>query len=45
MMRMTEDQWDSVINVNLKSAFNFTHAVTPIMMRQKMVALSTYLQW
>lgn len=35
MMRMTEEQWDVVINVNLKSAFNFTHAVTPIMMRQK----------
>ena len=35
MMRMTEEQWDMVINVNLKSAFNFIHAVTPIMMRQK----------
>ena len=35
MMRMTEQQWDAVINVNLKSAFNFVHAVTPIMMRQK----------
>lgn len=35
MMRMTEDQWDSVITVNLKSAFNFIHACTPIMMRQK----------
>ena len=35
MMRMTEEQWDSVINVNLKSAFNFIHAITPIMMRQK----------
>ncbi|MGL4327078.1 MAG: SDR family NAD(P)-dependent oxidoreductase, partial [Tannerellaceae bacterium] len=35
MMRMTEQQWDMVINVNLKSAFNFVHAVTPIMMRQK----------
>jgi len=35
MMRMTEEQWDLVINVNLKSAFNFVHAVTPIMMRQK----------
>lgn len=35
MMRMTEQQWDAVINVNLKSAFNFTHAVTPVMMRQK----------
>ncbi len=35
MMRMTEQQWDMVINVNLKSAFNFIHAVTPVMMRQK----------
>lgn len=35
MMRMTEEQWDAVINVNLKSAFNFIHAVTPIMMKQK----------
>ena len=35
MMRMTEQQWDMVINVNLKSAFNFIHAVTPIMMKQR----------
>ena len=35
MMRMSEMQWDAVINVNLKSAFNFIHAVTPIMMKQK----------
>lgn len=35
LMRMTEEQWDSVIHVNLKSAFNLTHAITPIMMRQK----------
>ena len=35
LMRMTEEQWDAVINVNLKSAFNFIHACTPIMMRQK----------
>lgn len=35
MLRMTEDQWDAVINVNLKSAFNFIHALTPVMMRQK----------
>ena len=35
MMRMSESQWDAVINVNLKSAFNFVHACTPIMMRQK----------
>jgi 3-oxoacyl-[acyl-carrier protein] reductase len=32
---MTEAQWDAVINVNLKSAFNYIHAVTPVMMRQK----------
>lgn len=35
MLRMTETQWDAVIAVNLKSAFNFIHACTPIMMRQK----------
>ncbi|MGN0187672.1 MAG: 3-oxoacyl-[acyl-carrier-protein] reductase [Paludibacteraceae bacterium] len=35
MLRMTEQQWDAVINVNLKSAFNFTHAIVPIMMRQR----------
>ena len=35
MMRMSEEQWDMVINVNLKSAFNFIHACTPIMMRQR----------
>ena len=35
MMRMSEQQWDMEINVNLKSAFNFIHAVTPIMMKQK----------
>ena len=35
MMRMNELQWDSVIQVNLKSAFNFIHAVTPVMMKQK----------
>ena len=26
MLRMTEAQWDAVLNVNLKSAFNFIHA-------------------
>ncbi len=35
MLRMTEVQWDAVIAVNLKSAFNFIHAITPIMMRQR----------
>lgn len=35
MLRMTEQQWDAVIAVNLKSAFNYIHAVLPIMMRQK----------
>ncbi len=35
LMRMTEQMWDLVIQVNLKSAFNFTHAVTPVMMRQR----------
>lgn len=35
MMRMTEKQWDEVIGTNLKSAFNFIHACTPIMARQR----------
>ena len=35
MLRMTEQQWDMVITINLKSAFNFIKAVTPIMMKQK----------
>jgi 3-oxoacyl-[acyl-carrier protein] reductase len=35
MLRMTEAQWDAVITVNLKSAFNFIHACLPIMMRQR----------
>lgn len=35
MMRMSEAQWDAVIMVNLKSAFNFIHAVLPVMMRQR----------
>ena len=35
MMRMTEVQWDAVIAVNLKSAFNFIHACLPTMMRQR----------
>ena len=35
MLRMDEAQWDAVINVNLKSAYNYIHAVTPIMARQR----------
>ncbi len=35
LMRMTESQWDAVINVNLKSVFNFTKAVQKTMLRQR----------
>lgn len=35
LMRMTEEQWDAVLNVNLKSVFNLTKAATKVMMRQK----------
>ena len=35
LMRMTEDQWDSVIAVNLKSVFNLTRAVLMTMVKQK----------
>jgi 3-oxoacyl-[acyl-carrier protein] reductase len=34
LKRMTEDQWDAVIAVNLKSVFNFTQAVQPTMWKQ-----------
>ena len=35
VMRMSEQQWDAVIAVNMKGAFNFLHAVVPVMARQK----------
>lgn len=35
LMRMTEADWDMVINVNLKSAFNMTKAVQKVMLKQK----------
>lgn len=34
MKRMTEDQWDAVITVNLKSVFAMTKAVQPYMWKQ-----------
>jgi 3-oxoacyl-[acyl-carrier protein] reductase len=35
MMRMTEEMWDDVIRVNLKSAFNLTKAVQRFMLKQR----------
>ena len=35
LLRMSEQQWDMVLTVNLKSAFIFCHAVVPVMTRQK----------
>jgi 3-oxoacyl-[acyl-carrier protein] reductase len=35
LMRMSENQWDSVIAANLKSAFNYCRAVVPFMARQR----------
>ena len=35
MLRMSEEQWDSVITGNLKSTFNYIHAVAPHMLRAK----------
>ena len=43
MLRMSEAQWDAVLNVNLKSAFNFIHALTPIMPVREAEASSTCL--
>jgi len=33
--KMTEEQWDAVINVDLKGTFNFIRAVSPIFKEQK----------
>jgi 3-oxoacyl-[acyl-carrier protein] reductase len=35
IMRMKEEDWDAVINVNLKSAFNCIKAVSAIMVKQR----------
>ncbi len=35
LMRMSEEQWDSVIQINLKSVFNLTKAVMKPMMKQR----------
>lgn len=35
IMRMTEDQWDQLMNINLKSAFNLTKFAVAQMMRQR----------
>lgn len=39
--RMTEDQWDAVINVNLKGVFNMTQAVAPVMTKNKYGSIVT----
>ncbi len=35
ILRMNEQQWDEVMDTNLKSVFNYCHAVAPVMMRQR----------
>ena len=39
LMRMTEQQWDAVISVNLKSVFNFTKAAQKFMLKQRSGAI------
>ena len=39
LMRMTEEQWDQVLTVNLKSVFNLTKAAIRPMMKQKSGAI------
>ncbi|MBO8160054.1 MAG: 3-oxoacyl-[acyl-carrier-protein] reductase [Thermosipho sp. (in: Bacteria)] len=34
LLRMKEEDWDAVINVNLKGVFNMTQAVAPVMIKQ-----------
>lgn len=35
LMRMTLEQWDAVMNTNLRSAFNLSHAIASVMARQR----------
>ncbi len=35
LLRMTEQDWDKVINVNLKSVFNLTKAIQKVMIKQR----------
>ena len=35
LMRMGEEQWDTVLSANLKSAFNYIHAVIPAMLKNR----------
>jgi len=35
LMRMTEENWDDVLNINLKSIFNITKAASKIMMKNR----------
>ena len=41
LMRMTEDQWDTVINVNLKGVFNMTQAVSRSMLKARKGSIIT----
>lgn len=41
LMKMTEEQWDQVIDVNLKGVFNMTQAVSKMMKKTGGVVLST----
>ena len=41
LIRMSEQQWDEVLNTNLKSVFNYCHAVTPHMLHQRSGSIIT----
>jgi len=41
LMRMTEEQWDAVINVNLKGVFNMTQAVSRSMLKARKGSIIT----
>ena len=40
-VRMSEEQWDTVIDINLKGVFNVTQAVAPVMTKQKTGSIIT----
>lgn len=41
LLRMTEEQWDDVLAINLKSVFNYTKAVQKTMLKQRSGSIIT----
>jgi len=45
ILRMTDEEWDKVIDINLKGVFNFTRPVAKVMLRQRSGAIVNLASW